>query len=58
MALAAVWVDWCDFVIWTPRLVRFDGFYREYRGSMRYVPRLEEFYKLHQVRQEDIDLVD
>ena len=52
-AIAAVVVQWCDFVIWTPRRVKLERIYIEYGWTMRYVPRLEDFYYHHLVRNED-----
>ena len=52
-AIAAVWVQWCDFVIWTPRRVKLERIYIDYGWTMRYVPRLEDFYYRHLVRKED-----
>ena len=53
--MAAVGVDWCHFVIWTPSNMKIQRIPRDYGWSMRYVPQLESFYKHHIIRKEDFD---
>ena len=57
-AMTAVVVDWCDFVIWTPRRVKIQRIPRDHGWSMRYVPQLEEFFKHRIVRKEDFDTME
>ena len=54
-AMAAVGVEWCDFVIWTPRNVKVQRIHRDYGWAIRYLPQLETFFKQHIVRKEDFD---
>ena len=54
-AIAAVAVDWCDYVIWTPSNMKIHRIRPDHGWSMRNVPQLESFYKHHIVRKEDFD---
>ena len=54
-AMAAVGVEWCDFVIWTPSNMKIQRIRRDEGWSMRYVPQLESFYKHQITRKEDFD---
>ena len=53
--MAAVGVDWCDFVIWTPSNMKIHRIPRDEGWSMRYVPQLESFDKHQITRKEDFD---
>ena len=53
--MAAVIVDWCDFVSWTARKVMIQRIPRDHWWWMRYVQRREDFDKEGIVRNEDYD---
>ena len=54
-AMAAVGLDWWDFVMWTQTNMKIQRIRRDHVWSMRYVPQPESFYKHHIVRKEDFD---
>ena len=53
VAIAAVGVQWCDFVMWTPGRVKIERIFIDCGWSMRYFPRLENFSYPYLVRKED-----
>ena len=52
-AMAAVEVDWCDFVRWTLSNMKIQRSPRDHWWSMLYVPQLESFYRHHIIHKED-----
>ena len=56
--MAAVGVDWCDFVICSPSNIKVHRIFRDHGWTLRYIPQLESFYKPHIVRKGDFDGCD